>query len=85
MFFLLWTKKSLLIYLIDISSFVFIYGILALSQFGSSTELYESLINKIEVLEGNGDSYINRRRMQYDCYNNPYGYGCKNIKKKVWK
>ena len=45
------TRKSILIYAIVISSFAFIYGIIAIANFGSSTDIYKVLIEKIEVLE----------------------------------
>ena len=45
------TRKSILIYAIVISSFAFIYGIVAISKFGSSTEIYKALINKLKELE----------------------------------
>ena len=45
------TRKSILIYAIVISSFAFIYGIVAISKFGSSTAIYKALINKLKELE----------------------------------
>ena len=69
------SRKSILIYMIVTTSFAFIYGIIALSQFGSSTDIYKSLINKIEKLESSGSSNANPygRRMQYPYYgNDPY-------------
>ena len=45
------TRKSILIYAIVISSFAFIYGIVAIAKFGSSTEIYKVLVNKLEELE----------------------------------
>ena len=69
------SRKSILIYMIVTTSFAFIYGIIALSQFGSSTDIYKSFINKIEKLESSGSSNTNPygRRMQYPYYgNDPY-------------
>ena len=45
------TRKSILIYTVVISSFAFIYGIVAISRFGSSTEIYKALIDKLKELE----------------------------------
>ena len=45
------TRKSILIYAIVISTIAFIYGIIAIANFGSSTDIYKILIEKIKVLE----------------------------------
>lgn len=77
------TRKSILIYLIVVTSFAFIYGIIAISQFGSSTDIYDYLINKLDELEssgstssssGSGSSYYNpwNRNRRLQSYNNPY-------------
>ena len=66
------TRKSILIYLIIITSFAFIYGIVALSQFGSSSDIYDILIKRLELLESMPStsnsgipSYGTYRRMQF--------------------
>lgn len=76
------TRKSILIYLIVSTSLAFIYGIVALSQFGSNTDIYEFLIIKLEALEKAKDllnSYS--RRMQYYpyTYTNPYSQTIKDL------
>ena len=89
------TRKSILIYAIVISSFAFIYGIVAISKFGSNTEIYQTLIDKLNELESNSsttsdyysrnnnDYYFktknNRRTTQYD-YNYPNYYNQKVAK-----
>ena len=45
------TRFAVLIYMIVISALAFIYGIVAISNFGSSTKIYEYLINRIDELE----------------------------------
>ena len=47
------TRKSILIYAIVISSIAFIYGIIAMANFGSSTQVYKSLLERIKI----ADSY----------------------------
>ena len=65
------TRKTILIYAIVISSFAFIYGIAALSQFGSKTDIYKALIAKIKVLESSPYSVLD---MDYDYTNNDNDY-----------
>ena len=87
------TRKSILIYAIVICSFAFIYGIVAISKFGSSTDIYKFLIEKIKDLEsspaslstksnGNNNYYNNYYNNDYDDYNNYYNsyYKKKNNK-----
>ena len=50
------TRKSILIYAIVISTIAFIYGIIAIANFGSSTDIYKILIEKIKELENNPNS-----------------------------
>ena len=50
------TRFSMLIYMMVISAIAFIYGIITISQFGSSTEIYKLLLNKIDYLENNKNS-----------------------------
>ena len=50
------TRKSVLIYLIVISVFAFIYGIVAISKFGSSTDIYKTLVEKLKQLEQENQS-----------------------------
>ena len=45
------TRKSILIYAIVISCFAFIYGIVAISNFGSKTAIYKALIQRMKILE----------------------------------
>lgn len=67
------TRKSILIYLIVVTSFAFIYGIIAIAEFGSKTDIYDYLIDRLDYLEDQGSS---SRRMQYNPYNpyNPYSH-----------
>lgn len=59
------TRKSILIYLIIITSVAFIYGIVALSQFGSSSDIYDRLIKRLEELESSPSTRNSGyRRMQ---------------------
>jgi hypothetical protein len=78
------TRKSLLIYAVVISSFAFLYGILAISKFGSSTDIYKVLMDKIKELEEQNDysskpKYYDyktkqKRRNEYDYpYTGVYG------------
>ena len=45
------TRKAVLIYAIVITSIAFIYGIIAIANFGSSTDIYKALIERLEYLE----------------------------------
>jgi hypothetical protein len=65
------TRKSILIYLIVVSSFAFIYGIIAIAEFGSSTDIYDYLIKTLDRLENQGSSGSSRRLY---CYPGDYGY-----------
>ena len=70
------TRKSLLIYIIVISSLAFIYGIIAISTFGSNARNYKRLKEVIKIYESQND-ITNSRRLQnsyydYDYY--PYSY-----------
>ena len=69
------TRKSILIYTFVISSFAFIYGIIAIANFGSSTDIYKALIEKLDYLEKqpSSSSSSSYRSLQY--YNDPYYYG----------
>ena len=66
------TRKSIIIYLIVINIIAFIYGIIAISEFGSKTEIYKYLVDRIEYLEEHKTS----RRLQYPYpyYYNNYNY-----------
>ena len=64
------TRKSIIIYLIVITVIAFIYGIIAISEFGSRTEIYKYLVDRIEYLEEHKTS----RRLQYPYYYNNYDY-----------
>ena len=62
------TRKSILIYAIVISSFAFIYGIVAISKFGSKTEIYKVLIDKLKELESKKDSSTSDYNSRYNGY-----------------
>lgn len=70
------TRKSILIYSIVISSFAFIYGIVAISKFGSNTEIYKVLITKLKELESNtysdSKSSNSNNNFEYNSYSNYY-------------
>ena len=72
------TRKSILIYLIVVTSFAFIYGIIAISQFGSSTDIYDYLIDRLDQLESSGSpssssgGWNGNRRLQSYNYPNTY-------------
>ena len=70
------TRFSILIYMIVISSLAFIYGIVAIAKFGSSTEIYKYLIQKIEKLEQQPKNYTSNSKSNSNSngYSNPYGY-----------
>ena len=51
------TRKSLLIYAIIISSIAFIYGIVAISQFGSKTDENKSIKLILDYCSSSGNSY----------------------------
>ena len=70
------TRKSILIYAIVITSIAFIYGIVAISKFGSNTEIYKALIDKLENLESNTSSSTTSD-YNYN-YNYPYSLKTKN-------
>ena len=60
------TRKSILIYLIVVTSFAFIYGIIAIAEFGSNTDIYDYLIDRLDSLEDQGSSSSRSyRRMQF--------------------
>ena len=64
------TRKSVLIYLIVISVFAFIYGIVAISKFGSSTDIYKTLVEKLKQLEQeNQSSTSSSSKSTNDFYN----------------
>ena len=45
------SRKSIIIYAIVISAIAFIYGIVAIAEFGSSTDIYKALIEKLKEIE----------------------------------
>lgn len=66
------TRFSILIYMIVITAFAFIYGIVAIANFGSSTQIYKYLIERIEELE---PQKSNATSSSYSSsYNYPYYY-----------
>ena len=68
------TRFAVLIYMIVISALAFIYGIVAISNFGSSTKIYEYLINRIDELEEqkSNSSYYDDDDYNYNNYYNNY-------------
>jgi len=54
------TRKSLLIYGIIITSVAFIYGIVAISQFGSNTDEYNTIKTALDVCDAIS-GYVSRR------------------------
>lgn len=77
------TRKAILIYVIVISSFAFIYGIVAISKFGSNTPIYKYLMEKLKSLEEqkNSGSYSPNGQNNYDDdynYYKNYPYKIKN-------
>ena len=76
------TRKSILIYTVVISSFAFIYGIIAIANFGSSTQIYKALIEKIDELEKQSSSSQSsssrfsskKGNRRLDPYTYPYSY-----------
>ena len=64
------TRKSILIFAIIISTLAFIYGIVALAEFGSNIDIYEYLINKIDNIEegGTGSSQLNFPNINLENY-----------------
>ena len=72
------TRKSLLIYGIVTSAFVFIYGIIAISKFGSRTDIYKLLVEYLKVLEKENQystsSTTKNNNNYYDDYEDYYDY-----------
>ena len=71
------TRKSILIYLTAISVIAFIYGIVAVSNFGSNSDLYKALMVMIEIKEPmmtcDNNYYRNTASSYYDyTYSNYY-------------
>lgn len=65
------TRKSLLIYALVVSSIAFIYGIITISQFGSNSDVYKALKEKIDYYDENKESHTYIRRLEgsyYDSY-----------------
>ena len=50
------TRKSILIYAIVISTLAFIYGIITIANFGSSTKIYKIFKETIKEIEKNPNS-----------------------------
>lgn len=67
------TRLSLLVYMIIISAIAFIYGIIAMANFGSSTEIYKYLIDRIEEMEPYKGQYSSNNNNYYYSYSN-YSY-----------
>jgi len=50
------TRKGILIYMMVVSIIAFIYGIVAISYFGSSTEIYKYFKDKLDNLDKSSSS-----------------------------
>lgn len=50
------TRKGIIIYMMVVSIFAFIYGIVAISYFGSSTDIYKYFKEKLDALKKSGSS-----------------------------
>jgi len=72
------TRKGIIIYMMVVSIFAFIYGIVAISYFGSSTDIYKYFKNKLDDLDkssssrSSGSSNSGSTYTDYDTY--PYNY-----------
>ena len=66
------TRLSLLIYMIVISTLAFIYGISVMANFGSSTEIYKYLIDRIEAMEPYKGQYSSNNNDYYSYSNYSY-------------
>ena len=73
------TRKSILIYAIVISTIAFIYGIIAIANFGSSTQLYKSLVDRINIVDGSSSSSSSSSNYLYDYLD--YNYNVWSTKK----
>ena len=63
------TRKSIIIYLMVINVIAFIYGIVAISEFDSSTEIYKYLINTLDNLENSSTRRLYPYTYNYNDYN----------------
>ena len=78
------TRKGIIIYMMVVSIIAFIYGIVAISYFGSSTDIYKYFKNKLDDLDksssssSSGSSNSGSTYSYYGSYsnnyNNPIGY-----------
>lgn len=72
------TRKGILIYMMVISIFAFIYGIVAISYFGSSTDIYKYFKDKLDNLDKSSSSSSSGSSYTYGSgsysYNYPIGY-----------
>ena len=76
------TRLSLLVYMIVISTIAFIYGIFVMANFGSSTEIYKYLRDRIEEMEPYKSQYSSNK--DYYSYSNySYLYLTKNNNSKT--
>ena len=53
------SRKAIIIYMMVISIIAFIYGIIAMINFGSSTKIYKALKEKLDYLESSGGTSPN--------------------------
>lgn len=60
------SRNAILIYMMVISIIAFIYGIVAMSNFGSSTKIYKAFKAKLDSLPSSNNNYLRRLA--------PYGY-----------
>ena len=65
------SRKSIIIYAIVISVIAFIYGIVAIAEFGSSTDIYKALIEKLKEIEEE-DKYSTSKTSSTTKNNNYY-------------
>lgn len=70
------SRKGIIIYMITINSIAFIYGIVAMSYFGSSTKVYKALRKKLDVIgTSSSSSSLSSNNIPYNTYYNyPYYY-----------
>lgn len=69
------SRKGLIIYMITINSIAFIYGIVVMSYFGSSTKVYKAFRKKLDVIgTSSSSSSISSNNIPYNPYNTYYNY-----------
>lgn len=68
------TRKGIIIYMMVVSVIAFIYGIVSISYFGSSTKIYKAFKEKIDSIKSSGGSSSSSSTSSTS-RNNGYGYG----------